>query len=111
MKPKWWSVEVQCQTCKVPADINGVNFSADSEIAICVTCPKCKESFRWHIFATALAHRALVNDLMNEKVEKLVRATPLRPPLSLPATPERLTVRDAKWLKEMNVDPEDGGLE
>ena len=111
MHPKWWSVEVQCQICKIPAVINGVNFSADGELAISVTCPKCQENFSWHVFASALSHRALVNDLMANKVEKMCRNTPLQPPLAeLPPPPEHLSKEDESWLKAMSIDPESGSL-
>jgi hypothetical protein len=111
MKPKWWGAAVQCQTCDIPANINGLNFSADGELAITARCPKCQRDFFWKVFASALAHRALLNDMTAHKVEKLVRNSPLRPPLELPAPPPHLSNEDAAWFLELHIDPESGSLQ
>jgi hypothetical protein len=114
MKQTWWGVHVSCPQCKGDTTLQLAFFSSDGEMKFTFYCPTCKELLNWNVYASALAHMALRNDLQKDKLTtpvKLHPGKPVKPPLQLPRIAEHLTVNDTKWLREMNVDPEEGLLQ
>ena len=105
---RWWKIEAECRECKVDGTLVSATFSADSEQAYTFQCPKCHEIFTWRVYASALTHRALVNDLTTDKVNEMCKNVPLRPPLAI--APPTLSEDDAKLLLEMHILPDDGRL-
>jgi hypothetical protein len=81
--------------------------SADGEILFHAACPKCKEKVSWHVFATALAYHALVEDLQDEAVKQVVHAlkprTAVKPPLALPPPSTTLSEQDRIELHGMGI--------
>jgi hypothetical protein len=84
---KWRELFVVCPECHITTTWVGVFASADGELLFQGVCPKCKEKIQWRVFASALAYRALAEDLDDEKVKRQmqVKKGVVRPPLAIPA--------------------------
>lgn len=112
---RWWNIEAQCNECKVSCTLQEALFSADGELTYIFQCPKCKTLVRWTLFASALAHRALMQDFhakTNAKPCVQAPAQPITPPLALPAPPITLTKQDERQLHSWGIAmPEDGTLQ
>ena len=91
MTCKWRSISIQCPDCNISTDFKSVCSSGDGEILFQTKCPKCKVHLSWRVFASALAYRALCEDLEDEKVKQVIKVlkprTPVQPPLALPEPP------------------------
>ena len=93
---RWHTATLECPQCKAPCVLQLAAFSADSEISFQFTCPKCNEIFTWRVYASALAHKALMNDFMCEKVKRLIEP--------LAEAPKRVfTDDDLAELKELHI--------
>jgi len=104
MEQVWYGVCVPCHKCKKETTIQACSFSADSEFRFTCYCFDCQEVIVWRVFASQLAHKALVSDM--EKQTPIVPATRvLRPPI-LPK-PEKVTEEDKKFLHDFGIDPEE----
>ena len=110
MQMTWWGANLLCPKCNKDTTLQLCNFSADGELMFVFYCTTCKELIHWRIFASSLAHRALVQDINREKNKQLAPSKPVKPPLQISRVIDKLTVADAKWLKSMEIDPEDGKL-
>ena len=115
MQQHWWGINIFCNDCEVECLVESAFCSADGEIMFLANCPKCYKKVKWTTTPAKLAYIALRNDMEATEKEqpqtRLQSRKPVRPPLQLPRVDEHLTVNDAKWLKEMNVDPEEGNLQ
>ena len=105
---RWWNIEAQCNECKVSCTLQEALFSADGELTYIFQCPKCKTLVRRTLFASALAHRALMQDFHAKTNQP---NTPVQPLLQLPPAPRTLTKQDVRDLRSLHIDPEDGRLE
>ena len=105
----FWGVDVFCPKCKKSATLQLVLFSADGELKMTYFCFGCREALEYRTFASALAHRALLNDIDAERKETKRKREerggrpPLEPPLAVP--PPAITDEDRKWEREMGIDP------
>jgi hypothetical protein len=115
MKQRWHGINIFCTTCEVECLIAGAFCSADGEIMFLADCPKCNKKVRWTTNGPKLAYIGLRNDMEMDKVEDMVQKVlkprkPIKPPLQLPHVDEKLTVADAKWLAEMDIQPPEDGI-
>jgi len=113
MMTKWWGVEAQCPKCHTDCVLQAVLFSADGELKCVFACFGCKQAVSYKVFAQALAHRALMNDI--ESHEKRQGKGLITPPLALPAPVHdaelNLTADDKLWEHSMGIsddEPLDG---
>jgi hypothetical protein len=97
---------MDCPVCHKDCELQKLLFSADSELEFIFMCLDCKRLVQWKVFATALAHRALMND-MEKTHKKEVQTGPIKPPLQLPAgEPDlKLTKQDRRDLKSLHILP------
>jgi hypothetical protein len=103
MKMQWWGCMLTCPECKGETILQLVLFSADGQIQLSYWCPKCKEIYRWDVFATQLAHQALMNDM--EKARKNPPTIqPVQPPLRL--KPPLITDQDRNFAHGFGIDLE-----
>jgi hypothetical protein len=107
---KWWGISLDCPEHKKSCILQVATFSADGELRFTFWCPDCKEFYNYQVFASALQHRALMNDIGADK-QIPRKPQPVRPPTALPSPPTVLTDDDKEWEHFMGIDPEDGRLE
>lgn len=100
MQMKWYGVARKCAECDTDSNLYEVAFSSDSELRFAFVCPKCKKSFGWRVFASQLAHDALIRDLSKCHTGKVI-------PAEAPAVirTEDFTEEDLKLFKLMNITP------
>ena len=107
MTARWWNIDAQCNECNVSCKLQEALFSADGELTFIFQCPKCKTLVRWTVFATALAHRAIMQDF---HAKTNTERTPAQPPLTLPPPPPKLTAQDMRDLQKWAIEPPKDGL-
>ena len=101
MEKFWWGTSCICPECKVDCTLQVVFFAADGQLQFTYWCPKCKEILRWEVYATQLAHQALLNDMKKaRKAPPTIQ--PVQPPLRL--KPPLLTEKDKKDAHDMGID-------
>ena len=107
---KWYSASLICPKDNAPCILRITAYSADGEIHFGFQCPICNENFVWQIFATSLAHQALIQDLEARRTDrKLNRAVNneisriVRPPMK----PEVFTQQDLDELKAFHIKDEE----
>jgi len=101
MEKFWWGTSCICPECKVDCTLQVVFFAADGQLQFTYWCPKCKEILRWEVYATQLAHQALLNDMKKARKAPLT-IQPVQPPLRL--KPPLLTEKDKKDAHDMGID-------
>ena len=100
---RWWGISLSCPKCKADTTLQLMAYSADGEFRLTFYCVDCRETIQWRVFASQLAHRAMLNDM--EKQTPIVPATRvLRPPI-LPK-PEKVTEDDRKFLEDFGISPD-----
>jgi hypothetical protein len=108
---RWHGVSIDCVNCNIPCLFVGAAFSADLEFAFNFKCSKCGENFNWRVYASALAHKALIDDMAFEKMKRIERKMKglIDPPLAEPAIPATLalTEDDKAWERAMHISPND----
>jgi len=97
----WWGAVCTCPECKVECTLQVAFFKADGQLQYTYWCPKCKEIYNWEVYASQVAHQALMNDM--EKARKAPPTIqPVQPPLRL--KPPLLTEKDKKDAHDMGID-------
>ena len=99
----WWSASCTCPECKVECTLQVAFFKADGQFQFTYWCSKCKELYNWEVYASQVAHQALMNDM--EKARKAPPTIqPVQPPLRL--KPPLMTEQDRKFEKDIGIDPD-----
>ena len=101
MKKHWWGTFLHCPECKSECILQLMFFAADGELQFKYWCPKCKEIYQWDVYATQLAHQALLNDMENDR-KNPPTIQPVKPPLRL--KPPLMTEEDKKDAHDMGID-------
>lgn len=73
----WSNINVKCPTCHKHGVIQFVQVSADGELNFVAYCAACAILIQWRVFASQLAHLALMNDLKVNQPKPLALPTPL----------------------------------
>ena len=103
MQQAWSNCGILCPDCKQQVRLDDVASSADGELRISGLCPKCRERVSLRVFATALAHQALCNDIARCHTSPIVPVSRrLNPPLAIP--PEKISDDDKRLLHEFGID-------
>ena len=106
MEQTWMKCGMLCPDCKQQVKLDDVAASADGELRISGLCPKCHERVSLRVFATALAHQALCNDIARCHTSPVIPVSRrLTPPLAIP--PEKISDDDRKLLEEFGICPDD----
>ena len=101
MEKFWWGTSCICPECKVDCTLQVVFFAADGQLQFTYWCPKCKEILRWEVYATQLAHQALLNDMKKARKAPLT-IQPVQPPLRL--KPPLISDQDKEDAHDMGID-------
>ena len=97
----WWSASCTCPECKVECTLQVSFFKADGQLQFTYWCHKCKELYNWEVYASQVAHQALMNDM--EKARKApLTIQPVQPPLRL--KPPLVSDKDKKDAHDMGID-------
>ena len=105
MKMSWWGASCQCQECNSDTILQMVMFASDGQFRFIYWCQRCKDTRMWDVYASQIAHQALLNDL--EKARKASPTVkPLKPPLQI--KPPLMTDKDKKDAHDMGINLENG---
>ena len=98
---QWWGCSLTCPECNIETVLGSFAFSADGGLQMAYECSKCKRKYKWEIFATQLAHKALLNDIEKaRRAPQTVQA--VRPPLLLKLP--LMSEQDKKDAHDMGID-------
>ena len=104
MEMKWHQLQLACPTCKKDATVLMVSAKADGKILFDMRCAACGHQLQAETSITRLVSNAVIADLRE------IGVLPPVPRKLLPPPPPTLTEQDKKDMKDMHIDPEDGGL-
>lgn len=105
MEVKWWGLGITCPKCKIPVQIQTMDYSSDGELRFNCVCSTCQQMVTWRIFAGKLQHRALIGDIENNGATTAV-VPPKKPNLPLlPPVKEKLEEGDEGWLHNLGICP------
>jgi len=106
MTTTWYPISLVCSVCTADMALTQAQYSADGELRWLFACPKCANVLAWRVFASALAHTAMANDIERHIAGKVKPQRTVQPPL-LAAGKPMMTDADKQFEKAIGIVPED----